>query len=316
MGRGPYIVGDFVGQRKVMMPILRIQDGAIARGEAAPHMLFQGPSGTGKSMGADTLRKRAGTTVTKFLNATVGEIVDRLTTLKASDIVFFDECHNLANDVQEMLFEVIDSDQVPGQSASPNASTEPIKIQKLTLIFATDQPGKLLNALIKRIPLTVQFRLYSTSELKEIVARIAARRKILLSAQAARQLASACNGLPRRAEHHVNNLRLSFADSERRQLGIEDVRDYLTGLGLDEHGLGTNERKYLRFLRRNKVASLESLAGHLGTDSEYVKSQVEQQLRFRGLIAVGRNGRVLTKKGREWVRSQASARERGAEQHA
>jgi holliday junction DNA helicase RuvB len=303
MGRGPYQIHEFVGQKEVLAPVLRIQDGAMARGEPSPHMLFRGTSGTGKSLASATLGKRAGTTVIKFVGkATPPEVATRLVGMKPCDIAFFDEAHRLPEDAQELLFEVIDAGQIPGHIVNPAGPKEPVTIPPITLIFATDRPGKLLNALLKRIPLVVRFRAYRLDELREIVALIADRRKVLLSPQAAGRLAQVCHGLPRRAEHHVDGLRLTFEDSERRQLGAEDVREYLSGLRIDEDGFGEDERLFVRFLRRNRSASVETLAGYLGTDIDYVKAQVEQALRFRGLVTVGHRGRVLTKKGREWAK--------------
>jgi Holliday junction DNA helicase RuvB len=312
MGRGPYKVHDFVGQKRALAPALRLQDGAAARGEPAPHMLFTGPSGTGKSLAAMTLARRAGTEVTKFLGkATAAEIAPELARAKPCDIHFFDECHGLENDAQELLMDVIDSGHVPGKLVPGADPAGRVEIPPVTFILATDRPGKLLNPLLKRIPLPVRFKPYPADEMKEIVARIGDRRGVLLSPQAARGLARVCHGLPRRAEHHVNNLRLTFADSERRQLGLDDVRTYLGEVGLDGDGLDELAREYVRFLRRNTSASAEALAGNLGTDVEYLKSQVEQPLRFRGLVAVGGRGRVLTEKGKEWAAEALKKRKKG-----
>jgi Holliday junction DNA helicase RuvB len=312
MGRGPFQVHDFVGQKRALAPALRLQDGALAREEPAPHMLFLGQSGTGKSLAAITLGLRAGTEVTKFLGrATAAEVAPRLAQMKPCDIGFFDECHNLDTDLQELLFDVIDSGQVPAHLVPGADPAGPVAVPPVTFIFATDRPGKLLNALVKRIPLTVRFKPYPTDDLKEIVARIGYRRGVLLTPQAARGLARICHGLPRRAEHHVNNLRLTIADSEQRQLSVEDVRTYLAEIGLDEDGLDDLAREYIRFLKRNRIASAEAIAGFLGTDVEYLKNQVEQPLRFRGLVTVGRGGRVLTEKGREWAAEKLKKRKKG-----
>ena len=308
MARPPFQVGDFVGQRDALRPVLREQDGAIARGEPMPPILFTGHSGTGKSLGARMLAGRARTELVKFSGSeSLPQIVEQLCQLKTCDIAFFDECHKLSDDVQEMLYDVIDTRSIPNRLV-PNA-TGSAKIAAITLIFATDQPGRLLNALFKRIPTNVQFRPYPESELKEIVARVAARKNVLLSAQAARQLAKICNGLPRRAEHHVVKIRLYYEDSERRQLGCEDVEKYLNAYHIDADGLGKNEQRCLVFLARNRSASLEALAGHLGTDAAFVRRQVEQPLRYRGLITVRSSGRALTRLGKQWVRQYCQARQ-------
>jgi Holliday junction DNA helicase RuvB len=303
LSRPPFQIFEFVGQREAMLPVLREQDGAQTRGEPLPPLLFTGASGSGKSLAARMLSKRVGTNIEKFNGAeSVEGVAERLRTMKLCDVALFDECHRLSDDVQEMLYAVIDSSKIPAKLTKAR-SQEDITITPITLIFATDQPGRLLNALHKRIPTTVRFKPYRDEEMKEIVSRVAKRRGVLLSAQAAGRVARVCNGLPRRADHHVQRIRLNFEDSERRQLGLSDVQEYLAARGIDADGLGPDERDYLQFLGQNGSASLEALAGHLGVDAEFIRTQVEQPLRYRRLITVQSSGRVLTPDGQKWLGS-------------
>src|SRR5262249_60269759 len=112
--------------------------------------------------------------------------------------------------------------------------------------------------------------------------------------------ARVCNGLPRRAEHHVQKVRLFFEDSERSQLRLPQIKEYLEAHGIDADGLGEEERTCLLFLAQKGSASLEALAHKLGTDPAFVRNQVEQPLRYRGLVTVRSSGRVLTPAGRKW----------------
>ena len=313
MARPPFQVGDFIGQRKIIAPLLVQQDGAMARGEPLSHCLFTGPSGLGKSLLGRTLAQRGRTAMAKFLrNVEVDEVVGGLSGLKPCDVVFLDEAHRLSNEVQELLFEVIDARTVPAKYAPlplTSNTKEPLQVAPLTLILATDQPGRLLNALYKRIPLRVHFEPYPEIELREIVERVASRRGLLLSPQAARRLAQVCSGLPRRAEHYVAQVRHHFPDSEQRQLTVGDITQFLTRWGIDEHGLSKQERRYLRFLARNRTASLATLASVLGFDVEHVRTQVEQPLRYRGLIRIRSSGRELTKDGARLVKEWRAARQ-------
>lgn len=312
MGRGPYTLDDFVGHKDALKPALKLMKGAMARGLPTPHMLFLGQSGTGKSLAAHTLAGQAGTETTKFVGkATPAEIAAKLAVVKTGDVIFVDECHNLENDAQELFFEIIDKRQVPGKLVPGADPAEVVPVAPSTCIFATDRPGKLINALVKRIPLTIRFKPYPLSEMKEIIARIGSRQGVLFSPQAARQLARACHGLPRRAEHHVLNLRLMVPDSEERQMGTEDVRTYLEMVKIDRDGLDELARECVRFLRKNRAASVDALAAALGIDVEHLKAQVEQPLRFRGLVDVSGRGRVLTDKGREWAAEHLKKKAKG-----
>jgi Holliday junction DNA helicase RuvB len=291
-----------------LKPVLRRQDGALSRGEPMPHHLFTGASGLGKSLLARTLAERAkAKTFRVRSDETPEEVVAKFRQMERCDVAFFDECHRLDHAVQELLYEVIDSSTVPAKLVASAGGPEAVTIAPVTMIFATDQPGRLLNALLKRIPATVRFKPYPENELKEIVARIAARAGVLLSAQAARQVARVCNGVPRRAEHRVADLRLYFGDSERRQLGLPDVEDYLHSQGIDGDGLGEDEHTYLEFLSRNGSASLGALAGHLGIDTEYVRTQIEQPLLYRGLVMVRSSGRQLTRDGEKRVEQRGQS---------
>jgi holliday junction DNA helicase RuvB len=308
VARAPYQVGEFVGQREVLEPVLRILHGALSRGEPMQHLLFTGESGTGKSLAAQTLAKKASpeTACHKFHgNPKLRAVVEKLAQAKPFDFVFFDEAHRLDPEVQHALYEVIDSGTIrPPAKMLQTGAPEAVTVPAMTLVFATDNPGVLLNALRKRVPLTVVFSRYSKRELREIVSRVATKQDVLLTPQAAGRLAEVSNGLPRRAEHHVQSLRLFFPDSERLQggLGLPQVEEYLKAFGIDEDGLDRQAREYLRFLARTGGAvSLETIAGYLGTDAQNVRKEIEQPLRFRRLVEVGRCGRELTSKGREWV---------------
>ena len=286
-----------------MNPIFRQQDGALARGEPLPPLLFIGQSGLGKSLAAQTLAKRAGTTVTKFHGTeSVEEIVEFLKKMKNGDVGYSDECHRQSQDVQEIWYEVIDSYNVPARYAVDSAESAPVRIAPISLIFATDQPGCLLNALHKRITTTVRFTPYPEGEMKEIVAAVASTRDILLTPQAARQLAKICNGIPRRAEQHMQRIRLHFDQTKLDNLTLDDVREYLRAYRIDASGLGEAERSLLEFLGANGRASLEALSAHLGTDADFVRDQIEPTLRHRGLITVCSSGRELTSAGKEWPR--------------
>jgi Holliday junction resolvasome RuvABC ATP-dependent DNA helicase subunit len=82
------------------------------------------------------------------------------------------------------------------------------------------------------------------------------------------------------------------------------VRAYLRAFGFDAHGLGTCHRQYLRHLRAlGGRASLETLAGFLGTDRDYVSGEIEPPLLRQRLIAKGPHGRQLTGKGRELLKA-------------
>src|SRR5947209_1089667 len=88
---------------------------------------------------------------------------------------------------------------------------------------------------------------------------IASKREVCLSAQATKRLARACQGLPRKAEQLIWKLPYHVRP-DQGQISIEDVRNFLRANGLNAHGWGPRERRYLRYLHRFGSASLDTLA--------------------------------------------------------
>src|SRR5262249_20812118 len=154
---------------------------------------------------------------------TCQKLAQKLAELRTGDFLLIDECHRLGPYEQELLCEAIDQKSIPdlGQAGDQQTPAEGrVSLQPWTLVLATDQPWRLLDALLKRIVIQVFLGFYSPRELREIVAALAAREKLLLSPQATGLIAKMSRGLPRRAEHLLRELRLYFKDSETRQLSL------------------------------------------------------------------------------------------------
>jgi Holliday junction DNA helicase RuvB len=233
-----------------------------------------------------------------------GDLVERLKALKECDFFHIDEAHRLGPLEQELLCEAIDEGSVPDlleNAEKPAAERQRLRLPRWTLLLSTDQPGKLVNALHKRMVHEARLDLYMPRELREIVATQAGNLRLLLSPQGARLIAGASNGLPRLAKHHLEGLRFHFPDSENRQLGQRDVRAFFRSKGIDEFALGPMERRYLTELAKRHTASKEALALLLGTDSTFLSRRIEDNLHRRSLIEIGSRGRRLTRKGKALV---------------
>lgn len=302
MGRPAYRFRGFIGHRAKVEPIVREVRGAKARGIPASHIIVIGPSGVGKSLLVRELAAEYGTDVVKFIGVvTVKELLDALAKMKAGDFLLLDEAHALPADVQEVLYQLMDSGRilVTGQP-------EPFQAPAVTVVLSTDKPGALQNALHKRIGTEVHLELYDDRSMKEIVEEVADREDLLLSPQAAAHLAAVANGLPRRAEQLLHKLRLYYPDAEQGQMSVGQVTDFLGDFGIDGWGFGARERSYLRFLKREGTASVATLANVLGVDPAFIERQVEPKLRRHGFVQIGAGGRSLTKTGRVWAKQNVS----------
>jgi Holliday junction DNA helicase RuvB len=296
----------FIGHEELVAPLRRELDGAVSRGQTLPHLMLIGPSSVGKTRLAEALAAASGTRTLRVMGyAGRAALVKQFKALKAGDFLFIDEAHGLKPADQEIIFEALDHLRVPAspgprarKRANRPATGKHHRLQPFTLVLATDRPGHLLDALKKRIPTTVDLPFYPRREMREILATFAADTEVLLSPEAADRLAGVCQGLPRKARHLVEKLRLFFP-AEAEEIDIEQVDEFLSAFAIDEDGLCRRDHKYLRFLAKNGRASVETLARFLGTDKDEVQFQVEPVLLHRGLVEIGSSGRRLTAKGRQ-----------------
>ena len=176
-----------------------------------------------------------------------------------------------------------------------------VTIPPFTLICATDQPGKLKNALRQRLVLRYTLGDYTDREMRVIVGNRAAELGVLLSPQAATRIAQAARGVPRRARHILHSLHTCLDDTTVVVSKVAANR-HLASIGIDKDDLNGNDRAYLGVLgRRGGFVSLETLAMQLGLDDVTLKREVEIHLTKRELVSVDSRGRSLTDAGRKYV---------------
>lgn len=313
MPRASTKFNGFIGQARAVELLKGQIQGAVSLGEPFPHTIFHGPSGVGKTELASAVATEFNTSVIYLMgNRSPSVFADHLSRLNRFDFLFIDEAHNLKPAAQELLFQAIDNLQVPiiGADSSGNASNdeqELFDIKPSTIVLATDQPGRLSNALHKRIAVNIALHYYPETELKEIVDRLATDLDILISPQAARLIAQVSGGLPRKAKHHLQNLRRQIPGAEKRQIGVPQVARFLREFGVDQKGLAEQEKTYLSHLQDAGSASLESLAFCLGLDTRFVRSQIEPLLiQQHRLVVIGPGGRRLTLAGKQWIEQHNS----------
>ncbi len=301
----------FYGQEQVVAFLNKQLQGAKALGKPMPHLLIGGSSGMGKTKLASSLAKEYGSTYHRVLGKpSPRQICDYIVHLEAGDFLFLDESHALKRDAQELLFELIDAGKVKDLFQGQDPQDINVKrdkqgkllAQPCTVILATDQPGKLLEALLRRVKHRVVLSMYAEDELEEIGRATASKIGIVVSDLAMKRIALAGQGQPRRMEQILEGIQLCFYKNPKRQIKTEHVKEYLDSAGIDSEGIDHIQQLYLRCLGRLGQTGLETIGHQLDSDIDYVKSQVEPGLKRKGFVVITKAGRELTPDGRQWYK--------------
>lgn len=295
----------FFGQRRAVHFLRRIARGSLAFGKPFPHTIFLGDSGLGKTFLAEALAKELDTGFYQFACSRSTAPLDlglAAREWKSHAIIFLDEVHGLRGHMQEMIYRIMIQRKAPNViDVSEDKKSKldgEISIPPVTVIGATDRPGNLLNAFLKRFGHTVSLQPYKTSEMIEIVRHAATSEGLVLKPQAARFIAERCRGIPRVAGHHIRKLQLFYSDEDKNaEFTVPHVRKFFNWCGIDEHGRTENDQLYMHHLKDGVSKSLSTLALILQIDRPYLRSHVELWLLRKGWVEITSDGRRLTKTG-------------------
>lgn len=309
----------FIGQRRVVAYVQRLLHGALSSGKAFPHTLLLGGSGLGKTHLAQAIAEEYGTELHVVRNPEefgAEALARESEKWSSNDFLFLDEAHLLRPGDQERLFQLMEENRVPALEEAVAGKRQKVsgtcEAAAVTVVAATDRPGSLRRALLKRFPVNLELNPYSLREMILIVRQEAAGRDLLLTSQAWTALAHSAQGVPRLARHMLDGLRFYFADAGLQKIAKKHVREFLTAQGVDRFNRTPLQQRFMECLggRTGRGASVRTLALALHLDHEFVMNEVEPFLVASGWVGIGPGGRSLTEAGEAVA---ASTRKGGAE---
>lgn len=292
---------DFVGQKTAKTQLSILMASARHRQDAVPHILFSGPSGTGKSTAA---RIVAGSYEYQEVNAatitSTKDLLELLSKVEENSVLFLDEIHALRNKMQEAMYTVME-DFVLEVKEGSYIHREPIP--RFTLIGATTHLGELNLPFRNRFRAVIEFEEYSLDELAVIVQRVAkANLKLKLSDAYAKIIAATCKNNPRNVISRTEFVRdwivmksvegnCTYADV-CSTITQEVLLEIIELSGYDKNGLSSLERKYIDCVKKKGPVSLATIADTLGITDANVLA-IEPYLTKMGLVEKTGRGRVL-----------------------
>lgn len=299
----PKRLDEMIGQRDVFERLMIAVDAAKKRGDALGHILFDGPPGLGKTTFATCIPREIGVTV-QFASGPAlkapKDLIPYLTNASERSVLFIDEIHRLPKAVEEYLYTAMEDyrvDIVLGEGV--NARTINMRLKPFTLIGATTRAGLLTAPLRDRFPIRETLGFYAVDELTRIVVRSAGKLGVEIDEDAAQELARRSRGTPRIANNQLLWVR-DFATSRANgRISLEVAQAALRMAGIDDLGLGRQDRRYLETLLRvflGGPAGVEAIAHTMSASPDTLEDEIEPfLLRVEMLVRTPR-GRMATSK--------------------
>jgi Holliday junction DNA helicase RuvB len=302
----PQTLAEFVGQEQAKANLRVFIEGAKSRAEALDHVLLFGPPGLGKTTLAQIVARELGVNFRATSGpvlAKAGDLAAILTNLEPRDVLFIDEIHRLAANVEEILYPAMEDhvlDLVIGEG--PSARSIRIDLAPFTLVAATTRAGLLATPLRDRFGIPLRLEFYTPAELQQVLCGAAAKMGLGLHLEGAAEIARRSRGTPRVAGRLLRRVRDFAAADGCELIDRGAAASALARLDVDEHGLDALDRKYLRALIENYAggpAGVETLAYAIAEARDAVEDVIEPFLMQQGFIQRTPRGRMATARAYE-----------------
>ena len=302
--KGIEVFDPIIGQKETIKK-LRFFVGSHSTKTPCPTLLFTGSQGLGKTfmakkvadaLGRELIEVNSGAmeTIDDFIE---GVLINRVSGFTPKTILL-DEAHEISPDITTNLLTLLNPTSTNiNKLAYKNWNVE-YDFSKLNVILATTDAHKIFRPLLNRC-VEIYFSLYSHEELYAILTNYLPGISICCNPD---EIAYACRGRARDAYLLSQNISRYCVMNKTSIFGNKAWDNVKEIFGLHPCGLKTQEVELLKIVAEEGPISLTNLSVKMGLNTSNVESEIEIRPRELGFIDNAARGRILTEKGREYLR--------------
>lgn len=302
----PETFDAYIGQAKVKEQVSLAVRSAAIREASAPHMLFYGPPGLGKTTMAHIIASEESVPIKEISGPSIekpGDMAAALMGLKPKEIFFIDEIHRIPPACEEILYSAMEDDYLNITiGTGEQQRIVHVKLPEFTLIGATTRAGMLSAPLRDRFSLKCRMEFYTEEELAEIIKASAVKLELDITDSQALMAAKASRGTPRIANSLLERIRDVAVVKNKGTVTDDTVKEALKIAGTDINGLTVSDMKLLAILKEaDKPVGLMTLSDMTGEDPGTIEEMQEPYLLKEGYMEKTGRGRLITNKGKAAV---------------
>ena len=287
-----------VGQNQVKEVVRTLINSAKLSNEPVKHFLATSPSGYGKTSLAYITANEIGSNVFTINCGNVSkpkQVLSIIESMNDRDVLFLEECHSLPKKAQEYLYTILEDFVYHDEYGNK------IAVPKITIIGATTNSGLLNPPFRSRFNFTAQFIPYTLNELTSICFLVCKEKGFTLNRDIAELITKTCRNTPRNVVARTNWVYDWMVTNKVKSVNQQKLLEIIALQGINSQGLDYNDIQYLKNLSYTPT-SLNQISSKISLDKSQIQSIIEPELLKLGLIQISTKGRILTRKGIDYIK--------------